>query len=266
MELALLLPPLPEGERILDPPGEPGDHRLHLGDLVGRQREEGLLGEEVPPQAVGLAVPPPRELPLDVLPDEAPERLEPELHVGAEPGKGARIHPLLLRGAQQGLEIRLDLLPRELVPDLAGEVADLEEVEEALEPDPPPALPHGQLERGRVGQEQHLRQGVHVEVAVLLEQALEERARPRILATEGLGGFGPQPLQVEEIEVEDPLERREVARLLDEGRGERVAEVVAVMEPDRLGGLERVERLGGRDAHLRPSQVADELEDPVVHD
>ena len=213
-----------------------------------------------------LAVPPPRQLPLDVLPDQPPERLEPELHVGAEPGERARVHPLLLRGAQQGLEVRLDLLPRELVPDLAGEVADLEEVEEALESHPAPALPYRELERRGVGQEQHLRQGVDVEVVRLLEQALEQRPRPRILAAEGLGRLGPEPLQVEEIEVEDPLERREVARLLDEGRGERVAEVVAVPEPDRLGGLERVERLGGRHAHLRPSEVADELENPVVHD
>ena len=52
VELALLLPPLPEGERVLDPPGEPGDDRLHLGDLVGRQREERLVGQEVPPEAV----------------------------------------------------------------------------------------------------------------------------------------------------------------------------------------------------------------------
>jgi hypothetical protein len=72
VELALLLAPLPEGEDLLDPPGEPGDDGLHLGDLVGRQREEPLVGEEVPPPAVGLPLPPGRQLPLDVLPFSLP--------------------------------------------------------------------------------------------------------------------------------------------------------------------------------------------------
>jgi hypothetical protein len=240
-------------------------HRLHLRHLVGRQGEERLLGEQVSPEALGLPVPASGQLALDVLADEPAEGLEPELHVGPEAGQSARVHPLLLSGPKQGLEVGLDLLPRELVPDPAREVADLEEIEEALQPHPSAALPDGQLERRGIREQQHLRERIDVEVALLLEQALEERPRPRILATERLGGFRPKPLQVEEVEVEDPIERLEIARLLDQGRGKGMPEVVTILEADRVGGLEGVQRFGRRDAHLSASQVADELEDPVVH-
>ena len=232
VELAPLLPPLPECERVLDPAREPGDDRLHLGDLVDREREERLVGQELPSKAIRLAMPPPRQLPLDVLTDQPPERLQPQVHVRAEPGERTRVHPLLLGGTQEGLEVRLDLLPRELVPDLAGEVADLEEVEEALESHPATPLPDRELERRGVGQEEHLRQRVDVQIVPLLQEALEQRPRPRILAPEGLGRLGPEALQVEEVEVEDPLEGREVTRLLDQGRGQRVPEVVQVPEAD----------------------------------
>ncbi len=45
VELALPLPPLPEREGILNAPGEPSDDCRHLGDLVGREREERFLGQ-----------------------------------------------------------------------------------------------------------------------------------------------------------------------------------------------------------------------------
>ena len=47
VELALLLLPLPQRERVLDPAREPGHDRLHLRDLVGRQREERLVGQDL---------------------------------------------------------------------------------------------------------------------------------------------------------------------------------------------------------------------------
>ena len=204
------------------------------------------------------------QLPLDVLSDQPAERLEAKLHVGAEPGERTRIHSLLLRGAQQGLEICLDLLPGELVPDPAGEVADLQEVDEALEPDATPALAHHQLEGSGVRHEQHLGQGVHVEVAVLLEEALQPSPRPRVLAAERSGRLRPEPLQVEEVQVEDPLERRDVPVSLTGSRRAR--------DGSRRGRRDRVSRRpGGRRSSrrsrrgLRSSQDADELEDPVVH-
>src|SRR5712691_10211517 len=75
-----------------------------------------------------------------------------------------------------------------------------------------------------------------------------------------------QGLEVQEKEVEEPVERRLVPELLDQRRRQRGLERLAVGQPDLGARGERVERLRGRDADLRATEVADELEDPLVHD
>ena len=73
-----------------------------------------------------------------------------------------------------------------------------------------------------------------------LGQLVQLHARPRTSAVEHLldrGSSGPsaflspspERLEVEEVEVEDPVEGREVARLLDERGGERGLERLAVL-------------------------------------
>src|SRR5262249_39993556 len=157
----------------------------------------------------------------DVLADQAPEGLEPKLHVGAQPGQCARVHALGLGRSKERFEVRLDFLPRKLIPDPAREVADLEEVKKPLEPESLPALTDRQLEGGGVRKEQHLGERIDVElVPLLLEETLEQVPRPRILAAEGFRRLRAQALQVEEVEIEDPLEGREITRLLDQGCGE----------------------------------------------
>jgi hypothetical protein len=71
-------------------------------------------------------------------------------------------------------------------------------------------------------------------------------------------------LEVEEVEVEEAIEGRQVARFLDERGGQRGLERLAVGETDLRAGRERVERLRGRDADLGAPEVADELEDSLV--
>src|SRR5205823_14336549 len=74
VDATALLLALAQRERVLDLPREPRDDRLHLGDLVGRQREERLLGEHLPRELLALAVRAPLQLALDVLADHPLER------------------------------------------------------------------------------------------------------------------------------------------------------------------------------------------------
>ncbi|HSF02942.1 MAG TPA: hypothetical protein VLA62_08025, partial [Solirubrobacterales bacterium] len=198
-----------------------------------------------------------------MLPDEAAERLEPQLQVRPEAGQRPGIHALGLGRAQERLQIALDGLPRELVPDPAREVPDLEEVEEPVQADAAAALADRELKLGGVALEQELGQRVDVERR-LGEQPIEGGPGPGVLAPERPGRLVAQRRQVEEVEVEETLEGGEVARLLDQGRGQRGPEDVAVREVYLGSGLERVQRLGRRDTELRAPQVADELQDPRV--
>ncbi len=216
----------------------------------------------VEPLLPPVAAPP--QLPLDVLADEPPERLQPQLRVGAQAGEGPGVHALRLGRREEGLQVGLDLLPGELVPDPPREVADLEEVEEALQPDRPAALADGHLQLGGVGHQEQLGQRIRVRDA-FGQEPLEQRPRPRVLAAEGPGGLGAEGLQVEEVEVEEPVEGREVARLLDEGAGEGRLEDVALGQPDLGRRLQGVQRLGRGDADFGAPEVADELENPLVH-
>src|SRR5262245_10303071 len=134
VEPPLLLLPLAQRERVLDLAREPGDHRLHLGDLVGRQGEQWLVGEHLAGEPLARAVRAPLELALDVLPDHPPERLEPQVEVVADAREHPRVHALGLEHAHDARQIALDRLPVELVVARARKVAGLEEVHEALEP------------------------------------------------------------------------------------------------------------------------------------
>ena len=181
VELSLLLAPLAESEGVLDLPGQTGDDRLHLRHLVGREREERLVGQELLAQTLPLPLASPVQFALDVLADQAAKRLHPELHVGPKPREGAGIEAVRLRLPHERFQVRFDRLPRELVPDAPREVPDLEEVEEPLEADRAPALTYGHLERGRVGRQEHLGEGIDIEVA-LRHQPLEKTLGPGILA------------------------------------------------------------------------------------
>src|SRR5262249_16910131 len=56
----------------------------------------------------------------------------------------------------------------------------------------------------------------------------------------------------------------QVARLLHERRSEGGLEGLTMLEADLRRRCERVHSLAGRDAQLRPPQIADELENPLV--
>src|SRR5262249_25118327 len=94
---------------------------------------------------------------------EGPRRTS---QVGGGRGQGPVIEPSGLGLSQEGLQVRLDRLPGELVPDPPGEVADLEEVEEPLEPDRAAPLTDGQLERRAVGRDEHLGEGVDLQLGL----------------------------------------------------------------------------------------------------
>ena len=85
---------LAHGEGVLDLAGEPRHHRLHLGDLVGREREQRLVREYFPAELLPLPVGAALELALDVLADHAPEGLQTQIEVVADAREHARIQAL----------------------------------------------------------------------------------------------------------------------------------------------------------------------------
>src|SRR3989441_11033336 len=123
---ALLLA-LAQRERVLDPPREARDDVLHLGDLVRRQREERLVGQNLPRQLLALAVRAPLELALDVLADHALERLEAQLEIVPDARELARAEAARLPPLHELLEVGLDHRPVEAVGDPPREEAHLEE-------------------------------------------------------------------------------------------------------------------------------------------
>src|SRR5215471_4754467 len=196
IEPSLLFLPLAHGERVLDLAGQARHHRLHLGDLVGRQGEERLVGEDLAGKLLALPVGAPLQLALHVLADHAAKGFQPELEIVADAGEHSRVHALRFQHLHDAGEIALDRLPVELVVDAPREVADLQEVHQALEP--------GVLALAADG---HL----HV---LLGHELLEELLDTRILGPQRLLEPCPERLQVEEVQVEEPVEGGQVARLL----------------------------------------------------
>ena len=199
-----------------------------------------------------------------MLADHPPEGLEAQVEVIADARQHARIHALGFQHPHDPREVALDRLPVELVVDAAREVAGLQEVHEPLEPGALAALADGHLHARPLAAEHELGHLVHLE-PVLGGEPVQQLLDARVLGAERLLEPGAQGLQVEEVEVEQPVEGREVARFLHERAGQRRLEGLAVLEADLARGGEGVDGLAGRDAHLGPSQVADELEDPLVH-
>ncbi len=207
------------------------------------------------PCPVGAAL----QLPLHVLADHLAEGLEAQVEVVADAREHPGVHPLGLEHLHDAGEVALDRLPVELVVDAPREVAGLEKVHEALEPGRLAALADRHLHVAALAAEHQLGQLVHLE-ALFGREPVEHLLDARVLRAEGLLEAAAEGLEVEEVQVEDPVEGRVVARLLDERGGERGLERLAALEPDLRRGGERVERLAGRDAQLGPPKIADELE------
>src|SRR6267143_1485389 len=264
IEAPLVLLPLAQRQRVLDLARQPRDHALHLGDFVGSQREERLVRQDLARELLALAVRAALQLSLDVLADHALERLEPELEIVSDSRQLARIEPARLERLHDPLEIALDGRPVELVGDPAREEADLQEVHEPLEAGVLPAGADGHLHLASLAPHEQLGQLVEIQVLVG-HQLVEHVLDPRILRAERLLETFAERLEIEEVEVEEAIERRLIAELLDQGRGERRLERLAVGQADLGARGERVERLRGRDADLGPPEIADELEDALVH-
>src|ERR1700730_13845587 len=264
VQAALLLLALAEGERVLDLAGEPRDHRLHLGHLVRGEGEERLVGEDLAGELLALPVGAALQLALHVLADHAPERLETQVEVVADARDHARVEALRLQELHDAAEVALDRLPVELVVDAAGEVADLEEVHQPLEAGALALLADGHLHVAPLPAQEELGQLVHLH-ARLGGEPVEHLLDLRVLRTERLLEPLAEGLQVQEVEVEDAVEGDEVAGLLDQGGGERALEGLAILETDLGRGGERVEGLARRDPHLRAAEIADELENALVH-
>jgi hypothetical protein len=111
----------------------------------------------------------------------------------------------------------------------------------------------------------HEQLGQIVEVQVLVgHQVVEHVLDARVLRTERLLEPFAERLQIEEVEIEQAIERGVIAVFLDQGRGERGLERLAIGQSHFRAGGQRVERLRRRDADLGAAQIADELEDSLV--
>ena len=263
VEPALVLLALAQRQRVLDLPRQARDHVLHLRDLVGRQREERLVGEHLAGELLALAIRPALQLALDVLADHPLERLEPQLEVVADPRELPRVEAALLERLHDPLEITLDGRPVEVVGDAAREEADLQEVHEPLEPGVLAARADGHLHLAAFAAHEQLGELVELQ-PLLVQELIEHVLHPRVLGAERLLEALAERLQIQEVQVEEPVEGRVVPVLLDQRRGERRLERLAVGEADLRARGQRVERLRGRDADLGAAEVADELEDSLV--
>ena len=212
------------------------------------------------PGPVGPAL----QLALHVLADHAAEGLQPQLQVVADAGELAGVEAPRLQRLHDLLDVALDGRPVELVGDAAAEVADLQEVHQPLEAGVLGAPADGHLHLAPLPAHEQLGQLVEVEV-LLVGQPVELVLHLGVLGAERLLEPLAERLEVEEVEVEDPVERLLVAGLLDQRGGQRGLEGLAVGQADLGARAQGVERLGGRDADLGPPEVADELEDPFFH-
>ena len=264
LRVALLLLALPQRERVLDAAGQLGHHALHLRDLVRRQREERLVGEDLPRELLAGAVRAALQLALHVLADHAAEGLQAQLEIVADAGELAGVEALGLQGLHDLLDVALDGRPVELVRDAPAEVAHLQEVHEPLEAGSLGAAANGHLHLAALAAHEELGQLVQVHV-LLVQHLVELVLHLGILGAERLLQPFAERFEVEEVEVEDAVERGLVARFLHERRRERGLERLTVFETELGGGRERVKGFGRRDPKLGAPQVADELEDPFFH-
>src|SRR3984893_3184777 len=180
VEPALLLLSLTHGEGVLDLAREPRDHRFHLGNLVGREREERLVRQDLTGELFALPVGAALELALDMLPDHPAEGFETQGEGVADGGEHARIQALCLQHLHDAREVALDRLPVELVVDAAREVADLEEVHEPLEPRALALAADGHLHVRAFAAQHELRQLAQIHVLLcheLVEHLLDARVR-----------------------------------------------------------------------------------------
>src|SRR5262249_32892592 len=99
----------------------------------------------------------------------------------------------------------------------------------------------------------------------LCHELVEQLLDARVLGTERLLEPGAEGFQVEEVEIEDAVEGRQIARLFHERGRERGLERVPVLEADFRGRRQRVHGLAGRNAQLRAPEIAYELQYPLVH-
>src|SRR5262249_36287211 len=152
----------------------------------------------------------------------------------------------------------------ELVVDAAREITRLEEVHEALEPGGLPALANRHLHVRALPAQHQLGHLVHLEPLVGGE-TVEHLLDARVFGAERLFEPGAEGLQIEEVEIEQPIEGRKVSRLLHERARERRFEGLTVFEANLTRGGERIDRLARRDAHLGAPKVANELENSLVH-
>ena len=199
-----------------------------------------------------------------MLADHPAKGLESKLEVVADARELSWIEPFRLEHLHDLLEIALHCRPVELIGDTAREVSDLEEVHQPLEAGVLAARADGHLHLAALPAQEQLGHLVEIEV-LLVRELIQHLLHLRVLGTERLLEPFAERFEVEEVEVEDAVERGAVARLLDQRRCQRGLERFPVFETELRGGRERVQRLGRRDADLRPAEVADELEDPLVH-
>ena len=220
-------------------PGQPRHDRLHLRDLVRRQREERLVGEDFARQPLALAPGAALQLALDVLADHAAEGLEPQLEIVADTGELAGVEPLRLEHGHDLGEIALDGRHVEVFGDAPREIADLQEVHQPLEPH---VAPPERMAISISAPSPRIRSSVSSSSSSPSSPQLVEQAlHPRVLGAERLPEALPEGLQVQEVEVEDAVEGSTVTRLLDEGRGQGRLERLAILEPD-LGAARSARR------------------------
>ena len=111
----------------------------------GDSAKSGLSVEDLAGELLARPVGAALELALDVLADHAAEGLEAQVEIVADARELPGIEALGLEHLHDAGQVALDRLPVELVVDAPGEVADLEEVHQPLEPGLLAALADGHL-------------------------------------------------------------------------------------------------------------------------
>src|SRR5262249_31969414 len=120
---------------------------------------------------------------------------------------------------------------------------------EALEPGGLPALANRHLHVRALPAQHQLGHLVHLEPLVGGE-TVEHLLDARVFRPERLFEPGAEGLQIEEVQIEQPIEGRKVSRLLHERARERRLEGLTVFEANLTRGGERIDGLAGGDALL----------------
>src|SRR5262245_48763494 len=263
VDASALFLPLTQGQRVLDLASQPGHRGLHLGDFVGGQREQRLVAERLALELFTLAPGSALQLALDVLANHPAKGLQPQLEVVADARELTGIEAARFEPAHDLGKIPLDGAEVEPVLDAPRGKADLQAVHQALEADLAAARANGHLHLGAATAEEQLAQVVELE-RILGDQPVDEVLHARVLRPQGLAQSLAEGLKVEEIQIEDAIERVAVAAFLDERRGQRGLERLAIVETDLGRSREGVQRLRWGDADLGASEIADELQDTLV--